>query len=348
MLGAQALAFQVQELTGRVQTLTAAHSSWNTWSVRFVAFTAVVAALYFVAQWMTNKRGNELSEAQATLIQAKDEQARIHNEQVANDLRDKDLQIAATQRDAKRIETEAQEREAKLKADAEVKIAEAHAIGEQANERAGQANQRTEGLRQQNLATESRLEEERRTRVELEASLAPRVFNDQGGAADRLKAAGEINVMIESVADFEAWRTAGQIAFTLSEAGWKILEMKRTVEDNFFDGVSVETQYPAPRKRVQDPPLFFAPNDVQMSEAARLLVSVLNDTKIAASQRLGPMDVVLPPKTLLIRVGLKPQPYFLSKEVKELREESERVRRREEEWRKENRERGVPPNPKLE
>src|SRR2546423_15392390 len=83
-------ASDIQALTSRVQELTEKHGLWNTWSVRLIAASLVATALYFFAQWMVNKRGNELSQAQAVLIHAKDQQ-------LAADLKDKDVQISAAQ-----------------------------------------------------------------------------------------------------------------------------------------------------------------------------------------------------------------------------------------------------------
>src|SRR6266480_5039150 len=64
----------IEALARKVQELIQAHGFWNTWSVRLIAFSVVATALYFFAQWMTNRRGDELNKAQANLTYAKDEQ----------------------------------------------------------------------------------------------------------------------------------------------------------------------------------------------------------------------------------------------------------------------------------
>lgn len=58
---------------------------------------------------------------------------------------------ADSDKEAKRVENEAQERESRIKADAEVKIAEAHSIGKQADEKAGEAHERAAEIERQNL-----------------------------------------------------------------------------------------------------------------------------------------------------------------------------------------------------
>ena len=77
----------ISTLSSQAEELARTHSFWNSWSVIFVAVTAFAAVLYFIGQWMTNKRGNELNTTQVALIRAKDEQ-------LTRDLKEKDGQIA--------------------------------------------------------------------------------------------------------------------------------------------------------------------------------------------------------------------------------------------------------------
>lgn len=119
----------IQTLTSQVRQLENAHSFWSTWSVYFIAATLIVTGLYFFAQWMTNRKGNELSEAQAALIRAKDEQ-------LAGNLKDKDVHIAV----------------------ADEKAAEARATASKADEGAARANERAQNLEQENIKLRTDLE----------------------------------------------------------------------------------------------------------------------------------------------------------------------------------------------
>src|SRR5438045_1432909 len=101
----------IPSLTTTVQQLELAFNTSTTWSNVFIGAIAVSSLAYLIAMLFVTSDARQLNKANADLIQAKDEQARTHNEQVANDLRDKDLKIAETKRDATRIETEAQKRE---------------------------------------------------------------------------------------------------------------------------------------------------------------------------------------------------------------------------------------------
>ncbi|MFL6333965.1 MAG: hypothetical protein ACJ754_11685 [Pyrinomonadaceae bacterium] len=124
----------IQTLTSLVQQLERTHSFWSTWSVYFIAATFWLRACIFFAQWMTNKRGNALGEAQAALIRAKDEQIRTHNEQVASELKDKDVHIADAEKKAAeakaetvRVENEGKKELARVEGEAGTKIEAARA-----------------------------------------------------------------------------------------------------------------------------------------------------------------------------------------------------------------------------
>ena len=101
--------------------------------------------------------------------------------------------------------------------------------------------------------------------------------------------------------------------------------------------MNVYTPTPLPRPGPQGSVTAEFPSK-KLRKAADLLTSELKRTKIEANQRpAGGME--LPPNTLLLRVGFKPQPYFDPEEVKKLREEMERMRREMDEnfkWMQEN------------
>lgn len=140
-------------------------------------------------------------------------------------------------------------------------------------------------------------EAERLERMRLEAELAPRTLEQRQSAKELLKFQG-INVIIESLAESEPWRTAGQIAWTLNNAKWNILPgMKRFLDaTHFFDGVAIETNVGA------------RPREDRSIEVADALVMILAKNNIEAHRR--PSGVDLPLNTIRIRVGLKPATYF--------------------------------------
>jgi hypothetical protein len=116
----------IPTLTRHVQELAGAHGFWNNFSVIFVALTAIAAVLYFIGQWKTIQRGNELSNVQSELIRAKDEE-------LARNLKDKEVE-------AKRIEIEGRENVARVKADADEKIAGLTAEAERAKAERAEAD----------------------------------------------------------------------------------------------------------------------------------------------------------------------------------------------------------------
>ncbi len=78
---------EIQSLATRVQELQKSFDFWNTGYVWLVAFTVILAFIVFFSQFMSVKRGRELSQAQDALFTVKDTQ-------LNNDLKDKDLRIS--------------------------------------------------------------------------------------------------------------------------------------------------------------------------------------------------------------------------------------------------------------
>jgi hypothetical protein len=145
-----------------------------------------------------------------------------------------------------------------------------------ANERAGVANERAGKLeneaaeerkrasdlekeaartRQENLAIETRLnianrtlEAEREINNELQFSLAPRelsvtYFLDNTSTLDELKSLAGINIIVESVPDFEARRAAGSLVKALQTAHLSVVRTELITDpipETLLDGVTVE------------------------------------------------------------------------------------------------------------
>ncbi len=194
-----------------------------------------------------------------------------------------------------------------------------------ANERAGKANERAEELAAKNLATEAKLEEERRTRLELEKSLAPRTLalrvEGETSNIDSLRPFGGINVILEVLPDAEAERAAGYISWILTQAKWKIVSGSRNPDLNQgeYDGVVIQHRiYPG----VMTPE---SVADRSRAAATALLEFLRSNNWEAETVSLFPRHHdKMPANTIRIMVGFKPSPYFLPPEIKKARERMER------------------------
>lgn len=202
-----------------------------------------------------------------------------------------------------------------------------------------QARLKQEELRGQNLATETELSEaeakvegERRTRLELEHSLAPRVLGFQIGPGekttfDELKPFAGTNVVFVILTDAEARRAAQEIQNVLMFAGWKTTSINYSADmfPGFYDGVIV-----------QDPGwsrgAMFNPTDAKKiaeSERSRkcatALVSYLSSKGWKARMQYLP-DFPLPASdTIRVLVGFKPNPFYDPDWVKETQEHYRKI-----------------------
>ncbi|MEW6715696.1 MAG: hypothetical protein AB1306_11495 [Nitrospirota bacterium] len=87
-------------ITSQVNNMSASLTTWNKIVVFFTAATAIVAALYFVATYITHKKAILLDKAKDELIKAKDEQ-------LERDLKDKDIQIGNIKKEAESLKKDA-------------------------------------------------------------------------------------------------------------------------------------------------------------------------------------------------------------------------------------------------
>jgi hypothetical protein len=142
----------------------------------------------------------------------------------------------------------------------------------------------------------------RKENLELELKLSPRIFDDQGGAADRLKGFAPIDAKIEYLSnDRECRDTARQIFFVFQAAGWNVAPCEPNPNDSAFwpDGVSVE----------------FHPTGEPMEAYQRrggvinALLSELNLTHIEARlEHPSQWESPPPPDVVRVRVGRRPNP----------------------------------------
>ena len=77
-------------------------------------------------------------------------------------------------------------------------------------------------------------EQLRKDNLELESSLSPRIFNDQGEAGKRLSIFAPVNAIIEYLPDRECKRTTQQIALTLDLANWSIIAVRANPDERDY------------------------------------------------------------------------------------------------------------------
>jgi len=259
----------IDSLTSVVQKIEASFRFWHDWSNWLIVATLIAGACLYFFQYKATETAILLGKSKDKLSEHKDsEQA---------------LQIDNVKRDS-------EENIARVKADAEKQIALLNTESMKAKEEIAKAQVEV-------AKANEKAEAERLERMRLEAELAPRTLEQRQSAKELLKFQG-INVIIESLAESESWRTAGQIAWTLDNAKWNILpDMKRFLDaTHFFDGVAIETNVGA------------RPREDRSKEVANALVEILAKNNIEAHRR--PSGVDLPLNTIKIRVGLKPATYF--------------------------------------
>jgi hypothetical protein len=173
-------------------------------------------------------------------------------------------------------------------------------------------------------------EEVRRANLELEKAVAPRILDQSPKVTNPLKEFPETTVYIGVIPDWEARRSANQLAILFDIARWKVQPL---INDDrpYIDGVQIEYICG----------LSVSPTGVVGSEfntqgglAAKALVAELNRQQIAASEfrippnhTAGMRSPTIPSEALVVRVGAKPIMYFLEQQIpalKAAREETER------------------------
>jgi len=249
-------------ITSKVNEMSASLTTLNRIAIFLVAAAAIAVAFYFVASYFARNMATRLDNA-------KDELIRLEN-------REQTLRIT-------RFETDSEEHIARVKAEIEERITLLTDEAAKANSEIAKAKEKAEA---------EQLEHKR-----LEAELAPRTIEQRQSAKELVQFQG-INVIMESLAESESWRTTGQLAWLLSDAKWNILPgIKRFLDTTMFgDGVTIETNG-EDRAQGEDRSL----------AAAKALMEILGKNKVQTDWR--PSKDHLPLNTLRIRVGLKPIDY---------------------------------------
>ena len=144
------------------------------------------------------------------------------------------------------------------------------------------------------------LEEEKKKRVDLAASLLPRILIDQNGASKKLALLPKMTVVLEFSNESEPRAMAEQLNFVFESVGWKTLRRKRD-ESVIREGITIsEGAMPSPSYELFDEQRKIA------GEAATALVQLLGESQIDASNSPTAEAFDLPPTNLLVRVGIKP------------------------------------------
>lgn len=139
------------------------------------------------------------------------------------------------------------------------------------------------------------LEAEGRKRVELAASLLPRNFFDQSGALARLADSPRITIHFEYIVGREPKHMAEQINSVLAFLGWPA-SRRRVAEDVIPDGVTISPGSEPPTSSV-----------VETHESWLRDMEIFKQQKSTAIHAAEGSDGYdLPPDTLLISVGIKP------------------------------------------
>jgi hypothetical protein len=332
MVDIQALSSQVEQLKGSV-------GWWNTWVVRLLVVTAIILGLTFVVgvvyaafSKIALSRADALANAQTELSRAKDEQ-------LARDLKAKDLLISAADQKAGEANKEAGKANQKA-GEANERASVADEAAGKANERAGElekgaaeARLKQEELKEQNLATELRLEEEKTTRLELEKSLAPRTIlltlppgriplEIIGSGMTVITKSGESNldplkqfagqpVVVQFLPDAEARRATRQLLTMFEVVGWKVISVTPNpeLEHPYFDGVVVEPYRPPRLSNLSSQQLMEEmENNKKLSEPTTALVKLLRDSDWTARHGAGLGTDQIPPGSIRVSVGFKPPP----------------------------------------
>jgi len=184
-----------------------------------------------------------------------------------------------------------------------------------------QANGRVEALRQQNNESAAKIEDEKRKRVELAASLLPRDFWDQSWAIAKLSKFPIMKVQFEFVGEREPRRRSEQIYGMLTTVGWRG-SRRHVLDDLIPDGIRI-----SPGNALPSMPIMLTPQARaeimgtywQQVETGKAVAEVLRDSlkRCSIDAETGGSAFDLPTDTLLIEVGLQPN-HVLEETLKEL------------------------------
>lgn len=146
----------------------------------------------------------------------------------------------------------------------------------------------------------------------------PFIVKDGKTNLDGLKPFAGIKVIIEYAPEAEPYRAADDLRQALARAGFEVLSFTPVafLVEPFWDGVVVQPHVPRPPASLEQART--QPDTTQKSgDAADGVVRFLESNNWVARYFPSKFDE-LPPDTLRIRVGFKPEPYRLTEEVEEM------------------------------
>jgi hypothetical protein len=169
----------------------------------------------------------------------------------------------------------------------------------------------------------------------LEQSLAPRRlwvirYADRTSNIDSLKVYGGTEATIRYIPDFEAERAARVIASALDQSGWKILGVTE-FRDLSAEGVNIcryQLEQRKPMKTDEDIKAWQQgiANTTISSEKGAVVDQFLTDNGWDSEPWC--IDTEIPPRSVLIKVGYKPNPFFVPEPFKSLRERGKELERK--------------------
>lgn len=287
--------------------------------VVFLVAVGIATAGWTVALWIANNKYLDAVKADAD--------ARILT--VQSDAKTDSSRIEQQgKKDVAKVEADARERIARVEFEASLKIADA-------NHRTAQLAKDAEELKSQNLTTEANLEAERRTRLELEVSLAPRIAH-WGASIPKwrpLKEYSGMQVKLRVASDAEAQSAARELIRALEAAEFVFVD--KSIDDHLtehaFEGVTIHPcgpEMPPPPL----PPSAAKPVPLRSQEEQKEMLEWMAKEKevMAEMQRCraaanaiaewlawnGWLKVTasaaesIPANTIAIEIGTKPNPYF--------------------------------------
>lgn len=329
--------FDVTLLAAQIENLESTADKLSTANVALLYVAGAVAVLIAVHAFWSSRVNARLRNAQNDVIRAKDEQ-------LARDLKDKDLQIS----NANDRASAADERAAK----ADERAGEANKEAGRANERAGELELQAQQLARQNLelrssvanletaaadakAAQQRVETElakqqertalaERAVVELENDAIPLMIGyttdpTAPNSIQPLKAFAGTKVRIITIDDRDMKNAALQLVGMLRHAGWEVEVGLAADESTIYDGVTV---FEDSRLRLE--------GWTGTDGAITALIKILEVNKWPVHKRGSSMFTL--PGTITIWIGKKPLSRYLFErrfpEAKADREEFERLEKR--------------------
>jgi hypothetical protein len=288
-----------------------------------------VAALAEIAAYPYGQRNDKLS---ADMIGSLDEKAGEAEKKAKTALTDSATALtkareATTKADAVGVEAGKAETAAGIALDK----------SDKATVQASHAMEDVTDARKLVLTTAAQLNNEHKIRMELENSLNPRLmyfleFSDGTTNIDDLQSIKGKSVRFRFVPDAEAARAAINLAGLFSAAGWKIETILPiadvTAETLGQDGITVETYRP-PKRELTSADWSIALADhsaVGQSRATTDAVSKWLRENGWESQAGDAEAGEITPDSILVRVGLKPYPFFEDSRYKKVMDEDNKRR----------------------